>query len=84
MVALAYTWREHRYNVRRTFAALGRHWYVTRVLILLLPCWAYWIPMTSLMYSLPPSLVFVFGAFASAAASLMLTSIASESAKVGE
>ncbi|HEV7301330.1 MAG TPA: hypothetical protein VGN72_18350 [Tepidisphaeraceae bacterium] len=84
VLALAYTWREYRYNLQRTFAALGPHWYVTRVVILLLPCWAYWIPMTSLMYSLPSSLVFVFGAAASAAASLLLTSIANESATTGK
>ena len=79
-LALAYTWREYRYDLRRTFAALGPHWYLTRVVILLLPCWAYWVPMTSLMYTLPASLVFVFGAASSAAASLLLTSIANESA----
>jgi hypothetical protein len=79
-IALAYTWREYRYDLRRTFAALGPHWYLTRVVILLLPCWAYWIPMTSLMYMLPASLTFVFSAASSAAAALLLTSIASESA----
>jgi hypothetical protein len=77
-IALAYTWREYRYSIRRTLGVLGRRWYLRRVVILLLPCWAYWIPMTSLMYSLPAGLTFVFGALASAAASLLLTSVAGE------
>lgn len=81
MLALAYTLREHRYGFMRTLGLLGPHWYVTRVIILLLPCWAFWIPMTSLMYALPPSLTFVFGAIASAAASLVLNSVAGESAQ---
>jgi hypothetical protein len=78
-IALAYTLREYRYSLRRTIGVLGRRWYISRVVILLLPCWAYWIPMTSLMYSLPSGLTFVFGALASAAASLLLTSVAGES-----
>ncbi len=80
-IAFAYTFRQYRYNLLRTLGVLGPHWYVTRVVILLLPCWAFWIPMTSLMYALPSSLTFIFGAIASAAASLVLNSVASESAK---
>lgn len=79
MIALAYTFRQYRYNFLRTMAALGPHWYVTRVIILLLPCWAFWIPMTTLMYALPPNLTFIFGAVASAASALVMNAVAAES-----
>ncbi len=79
MIALAYTFRQYRYNFLSTMAVLGPHWYVTRVIILLLPCWAFWIPMTSLMYALPPSLTFIFGALASAASALIMNAVAAES-----
>jgi hypothetical protein len=81
LIALAYTLRQYRYSFTRTLAALGPHWYVTRVIILLLPCWAFWIPMTSLMYALPPSLTFVFGAMASGASSIVLNAVAGESSQ---
>jgi|GEM_PF-839827 len=76
IVALAYTWREHRYKVVPTLRSLGLAWFMSRVLTLLLPCWAYWFPMTTLMYSLPGSLTFVFGVCASAAAATVLIAVA--------
>jgi len=75
-IALAYTFREHRYQTGPTLRSLGVAWYVSRVATLLLPCWAYWIPMTTLMYSLPSTLTFVFGVCASAAAATLLIAVA--------
>ena len=42
----------------------------------LVVCWAYWLPMTSLMYTLPPKLTFVYGLIASAASSVLLVAVA--------
>ena len=75
-ISLAYTFREHRYRPIDTLRSLGVAWYISRVGTLLLPCWAYWVPMTCLMYALPTSLTFVFGAFATAAAATVLIAIA--------
>lgn len=76
MIPLAYTWRSTRYCLRTTARQLGRRWYLTRVVPVLLPCWAYWIPMTCLMYSLPASLQFAFGAVGSAASATIMTAAA--------
>ncbi|CAN5463917.1 hypothetical protein BH10PLA1_BH10PLA1_09110 [soil metagenome] len=76
IVAVAYTWREHRYRIGPTLRSFGVAWYISRVATLLLPCWAYWMPMTTLMYSLPSTLTFVFGVPASAAAATVLIAVA--------
>lgn len=75
-LALTYTWREHRYRPIATARSLGVAWYISRVGPLLVPCWAFWIPMTCLMYSLPPSLTFVYGVCGSAAAATLMIAVA--------
>ncbi len=75
-IALMYTWREHRYRPIATAGSLGVAWYISRVGPLLVPCWAFWFPMTCLMYSLPPTLTFVFGACGSAAAATLMIAVA--------
>jgi hypothetical protein len=79
-IAVAYTWREERFSIPRVARQIGPRWYARRVGTMLIPCWAYWIPMTSLMYSLPASLTFVFGNLASAASAILLTTIAANTA----
>ena len=76
-MALLYTWREHRYQPGPTIKSLGGAWYVSRVTPLLLPCWAYWIPMCCLMYVLPTNLTFLFGVTGNGAAAVILITIAS-------
>lgn len=75
-IAVLYTWREHRFHPLPTVRSLGVAWYISRVVTLLFPCWAYWLPMTTLMYSLPASLTFVFGAIANAASATILIAVA--------
>lgn len=77
LIGLAFTWREHHFSLRRTFAVLGWAWYLRRVGSLLIPTWCYWFPMATLMYMLPAGLTFVFSATASAAATLVIVRIAS-------
>jgi hypothetical protein len=76
-MALLYTWREHRYRPGPTVKSLGGAWYVSRVTPILLPCWAYWIPMCLLMYVLPTNLTFLFGVTGNGAAAVILITIAS-------
>jgi hypothetical protein len=76
-MALLYTWREHRYRPVATIKSLGGAWYLSRVTPILLPCWAYWIPMCVLMYVLPTNLTFLFGVTGNGAAAVILITIAS-------
>jgi hypothetical protein len=57
---------------------LGLRWYLTRVITLMIPCWAYWIPMTLMIYTLPKDLQFSLFALALAAWSLVQTFIAAK------
>lgn len=76
LLALAFTWRDSNFSIRTTASRLGMRWVRDRVGTLLVICWAYWFPMTILMYSLPASLTFIFGAIASSASAMVLTSVA--------
>lgn len=69
--------RESRWSVPGAMRQLGPTWYLNRVGPLLVLCWSFWIPMTSLMYSLPGSLVFSFAMCAQAAWGLLMMSVAS-------
>lgn len=74
-IALAFAWRRYGYDALRVLREINGRWYLLTVVPLLLPAWAYWIPMTSFMYALPASLTFVYGAIATAAISLLFTTI---------
>jgi len=78
IIAIAYAWRRYHYSAARVLREINARWYLVTVAPLLLPAWAYWIPMTTLMYALPPSLTFVYGAIASAAIALLLITIVTE------
>ncbi|HQY89187.1 MAG TPA: hypothetical protein PK402_11050 [Tepidisphaeraceae bacterium] len=75
-LAFWYTLRANRFSVSRTRAMIGRRWYINDVVPLLLPCWAFWIPMCSLMYLLPPALTYLFAVTANAAAATILIAVA--------
>lgn len=68
------------YRLGPTLAALRPSRLVDRVPSLLLPCWAFWLPMTSLVYSLPAELQFVLFSMALAAWSLLMVFIAQRDA----
>lgn len=74
-LAFWYTFRVSGFSVSRTRAVVGRRWYVNEVVPLLLPCWAFWIPMCTLMYLLPTSLTYIFGVTANAAAVTILIAV---------
>jgi hypothetical protein len=72
-----YDWRNKGYNPLGTLGAIGPGWYVTRVLPLLIPAWAFWLPMVCLIYALPGGLQFSLYSFALAAWSLIMVCVAS-------
>jgi hypothetical protein len=75
-IALAYTWRDAGFRVASMRTLLRQRWYIGRVVPMTISCWSYWIPMASLMYTLPPTLTFVYALFASAAGAILITSVA--------
>lgn len=75
-IALAYTWRDAGFRVAGIGKLLRQRWYVGRVVPMIVTCWAYWIPMGTLMYTLPPTLTFVYALFASAAGAILITGVA--------
>lgn len=75
-IAGCYGLRRAGFSVRRMVGASPAEWYGREVVPLLLPCWAYWFPMASLMYVLPTSLTFLFGMCASAASATLLVAVA--------
>jgi hypothetical protein len=81
IVAFVFTCRGCGWSVRRTIPQLGRAWYLRRVVTLLIPCWCFWVPMTSLMYALPASLTFCFAMFATAAWGLLMIFVAQETCR---
>jgi hypothetical protein len=76
LIALIFTCRRCGWSLFRTAAELSTQWYLRRVVTLLLPCWCFWVPMTALMYSLPPSLTFCFAMFAQGAWCLLMVFVA--------
>ncbi|MFN4242667.1 MAG: hypothetical protein ACK4PI_05470 [Tepidisphaerales bacterium] len=68
------------YRLGPTLATLTPRRLAERFPALLLPCWMYWLPMTSLIYSLPGALQFVLFSLALAAWSLLMVFIAQHNA----
>ena len=80
---LFYGLRASRYDLLKTARQISPHWYLSRVLPLLIPTWCFWIPMVALIYSLPEPLQFCLFCFALAAWSLVLVFVAThEAAKI--
>ena len=80
LICWTFTLRKYDYAIRPALRELGVSWYLTDALLGLIVNWAYWWPMGLLMYTLPPTLTFVYGAIASAASATLITAIASEKA----
>jgi hypothetical protein len=78
---ILYLLRTNRYHVLKTASEITPRWYVTCALPLLIPCWCYWIPMVSLIYTLPGPLQFCLYCFALAAWSLLMVFVATHEAK---
>lgn len=76
VIALSFNWRRRHYRVAPTMADLKNNWYLREVVPVLLVNWAYWIPMGTLMYTLPTKLTFIYGVIGNAASATLLTAIA--------
>ena len=75
-MALAFGFERVGFSFGKLRTRLADQWYLKEVMPMLLVCWVYWFPMTILMYMLPTSLTFVFGATASAASAILLVAVA--------
>lgn len=75
-IVICYSFRAVRYSPGRLLGRIGWDWYLREVVPVLIPCWAYWMPMCVLMYLMPPSLTFIYGALASAASATLLVAVA--------
>ena len=76
LIAGSYSLRNAGYSVPRLLKQIDAKWYGKEIAPVLIVCWAYWIPMVTLAYVLPPKLTFVYSLIASAAASILLVAIA--------
>jgi hypothetical protein len=75
-IVLLFLWRQRGYSLAATLPAVGRGFYQTRVLPLIVPNWLFWIPMVSIIYALPVALQFLLFVPALAAWSLIMVFIA--------
>ena len=80
LICASFTCRTLGYRFGATRRLLGVGWYAREVVPVLVVNWAYWWPMGLLMYMLPPSMTFVYGAIGSAASATLLTAIAAQDA----
>jgi hypothetical protein len=76
LISTSYTLRVAGYRPLTALRQIGSGWYLREVVPVLLTCWAYWFPMTILLYTLPPKVTFVYAIVASAASSVLLTAVA--------
>jgi hypothetical protein len=74
--SLVYAWKNHHFRLTPLLRELGPRWYLINVTPLLITGWAFWIPMTLLIYSLPSDLQFCMYLLVLAAWSLLMTFIA--------
>lgn len=81
---VVYSLRARHYNLIATVGQISPRWYVTHVLPLLIPGWFFWVPMVSLVYSLPGPLQFCLFCFALAAWSLLMVFVATAGAEGAE
>lgn len=75
-ITLSFHWRNHGYRIGEALRDLDRGWFLREVVPVLLVNWAYWIPMGTLMYTLPTKLTFIYGVIGNAASATLLTAIA--------
>ncbi len=77
IAALTFGWRSGTQSLGAVIGSIGPRWYLYRVVVLLLPCWAFWMPTVLLIYSLPAPLQFTLFALANAAWSILMIAVAS-------
>jgi hypothetical protein len=75
---VVYALRADRYRPWRTLPRLTPAWYVRTVTPLLVTGWAFWLPMSALLYSLPGPLQFGLFLLAVAAWSLLMVAVAAD------
>ena len=75
-IVLLFLWRQRGYSWAATRPAVGRGFYQSRVLPLIVPNWLFWIPMVSIIYALPVALQFLLFVPALGAWSLIMIFIA--------
>jgi hypothetical protein len=75
-IVLLFLWRQRGYSLAATLPALGRGFYQSRVVPLIVPNWLFWIPMVSIIYALPVALQFLLFVPALGAWSLIMVFIA--------
>ncbi len=80
---VVYAIREDRYRPWRTVPRLTPAWYLRTVTPLLITGWAYWIPMSTLLYSMPGPLQFCMYLVMVAGWSLLMVAVASDQAGHG-
>jgi hypothetical protein len=73
---LIYSWKNNNFRVAPTLREVSPSWYLTKVMPLLIPAWAFWIPMTTLIYLLPGELQFCMFLLVLAAWSLIMIFVA--------
>jgi len=75
-IVVLFLWRQRGYSMAATLPALGRGFYQSRVVPLIVPNWLFWIPMVSIIYALPVALQFLLFVPALGAWSLIMVFIA--------
>jgi hypothetical protein len=85
LIIALFMWRNERFSLRSTVAALRLPgFYGVRVVPLLLSAWCFWIPMVCVIYALPVPLQFVLFILALGAWSLIMVFVANASADKGQ
>ncbi len=77
-----FAWKEGRFNVGNTVKLLSHGGFAVRYWPVLITCWAFWIPVLSAVYSMPPDLQFWLYLFTQAAWSLLLVGISARQAEL--
>ncbi len=72
-------WPQKGWKLSEFFRGFGVTTYRDSVLPVMLPCWAFWIPVLVCVYAMPLNLQFVFAIFAEAAWSIIVVYVATRS-----
>lgn len=75
-ITFSFNWRNRGYRLGPALRDLNGSWILREVVPVLLVNWAYWVPMGTLMYTLPTKLTFIYGVIGNAASATLLTAIA--------
>ncbi len=51
-ITLMFLWKDQGFSFRRARQAVGQHWYLHRVVSVIMPNWAVWIPTVAIIYSI--------------------------------